>query len=260
MKDMSNDSYSNRQTLSFKRAKKSDMVKGATDFSSELLKFQLPAGILPPDSHVYGELKRILTQQEIDELSEKIATVIKHKQLINSASKGPLAESIQIILEENEEMIKKNEVEIREKLFNVRFSRKDNQKKKLAKQMLDIALTGTIKNPPKNIEVFNQDDIEDFKKLLNDFTKVFKDVDNVMFKDECLNFIELIPFKEEFNIEQEQSANEEFIPTVDITRRDVLKWAFKNAPELMSGALKKSLDSEDIVVNKKPTNNLNPKK
>lgn len=260
MKEIALDSYSARQTRSYTRKIKTDFVEEGNDFEKTRIKFKLSSGILPPDSFIYGELKEHINEEKLNELSSKIEFIIKIRQLKNSAMAsnsitGEVYDSLIEILEANNDKVSEYEEDLKEYFYRIDFTRRDANKKKIAGQISDVSLQEEpFIRAPKLSEPFYQEDISDLESFINNL----KDLNNrfkVPFnEDSILQLIDKLPILDVFREDLKNEQQDSFIPSVDIARRDVVKWGINNAPEVFRNILKK--DSLDLEMDLKEINKI----
>lgn len=277
IKDIANDSYSAKQGRSYSRINKTDLVKKAQESNPAVIQLKCSPDTLPPNTFVYAELKKPVTDEIIDELSDKVEFIIKNKQLknsvVNSKMGAHLQENIIALLEANDKKCESLENELKEYLRFVNFSRKEDYKKRVGELLFDICtdVTGKEAKPPRNLDTFSNDDIKNFFFLIDEYEKTFKKIGLPFNKQSAEEFIYALPVKDPFDMDEILEKGEapenrtddvEFMPSVDIMRRDPIKWMLKNAPELLDGSLEQSLKlvyiddlnndlKEDAIQNKK---------
>ena len=254
MKDLALDSYSAKQARAYKRKVKSDFVDQVNTTALDLVKFKLEIDILPPDTSVYGVPKKELTIKEIDDLSEKLSFILKNEQLLNSLKKAKIsakaAESIKLMLERNIPKCKEYKEEIMVSLDNVYFDRKDSEMKKVTSMLFDVCLGEQIKLPTFGLD---ETDKAIFVGVLDKYESVFNKM-NIPFNRlageafvMALNYAE--PFtpeeieaKELINFDNNGLRDAKFLSEVSIVRRNIMDWAFKNAPEIIYNTLDKGYE------------------
>ena len=255
MKDLALDSYSAKQARAYKRKNKSDFVDQVNKRAVDLVKFKLEIDILPPDTAVYGTPKTELSNEEIDTLSEKLSFILKNEQLLNSLNgykNHESAKSMRLTLERNIEKCNEYKAEIKEKLENVFFDRSDSKLKKLTTTLFDVCLG---KNQKTYDEVFLESDKVIFTGVLDKYEEAFNKANVPFNRLAAETFLLSLTYVDPFDVEQiEELSNDkkmakkldeynfkesDFLPSVDIKRRNVMNWALKNAPEVIYNTLDK---------------------
>lgn len=262
MKDLALDSYSAKQARGYKRKIKSDFVDKVNETALDLVKFKLEIDILPQDTSVYGVPKKELTIKEIDDLSEKLTFVLKNEQLLHSLSKSKMSqkasEAIKLMLERNIPKCLEYKSEIMNSLEYVYFDRKDSEMKKITSMMFDVCLGHSIDIPDYGM---SETDKAIFIGILDKYEEAFKKM-NIPFNRLAgetfitgLNYGE--PFTpEEVEIAKIQKYDEnglrdfDFLREVKIVRRNIMDWAFKNAPEIIYNTLDKGYEINIDLNNK----------
>lgn len=254
MKDLALDSYSAKQARSYKRKVKSDFVDQVNTTALDLVKFKLEIDILPPDSSVYGVPKKELSIQDIDDLSEKLTFIIKNEQLLSSLSKSKMdvkaAESVKLMLERNIPKCLVYKEEIMQSLDSVYFDRKDAEMKKITSMMFDICLGDSIKVPDYGM---SESDKAVFTGILDQYEDAFKKMNIPFNRLAGETFVASLNYGEPFTPEQLEIAKMQkydenglrdfnFLKEVKIIRRNIMDWAFKNAPEIIYNTLDKGYE------------------
>lgn len=253
MKDLALDSYSAKQARAYTRKLKSGFVEQVNQKDLKVIKFKLDIDILPDDTSVYAIPKKKLSNQDIDNLSEKLTFVLKNEQLLNSLSKSKASlhakESMQLMLERNIPKCKEYKAEIEQSLDNVYYDRKDGAMKKLTAMLFDVCSNQKISKIPD--VVLEQKDQEVLTNMLNNFESAFGKMNYSFNKLAGEAFIKCLNYIEPFELEQKEEAemqmiensdglrDKKFLPSVSISRRNVMSWALKNAPEVIYNTLDK---------------------
>lgn len=266
MKKLADDSYSHKQARGYKRRNKSDFVNQVNIKSVDLIKFKLATDILPPDTSVLGTPKVELSNEEVDDISEKLGFILKNEQLLSSLSgyKDPVAaESLNSILERNIIKCKEYKKEIQDKLETVWFDRTDSKLKKLTTSLFDVCLGQTI---DKYNDTFIETDKVIFNDVLDKYEAAFCKVNIPFNRLGAESFIDSLTYLDPFEVKEEvsikKSVNDllnpvsdyrdaDFLPEVGIKRRNVMHWALKNAPEVIYNTLDKNDAAKKEVKNVK---------
>ena len=269
IKEIANDSYSAKQGRSYKRINKTDQVKNAKDKNPAKVQLKCTPSTLPPNTFVYGELKEPIDEERLDDISKKIEYIIKNKQLKNSVTNskmnGDAKENIIKILDSNDKICEQYENDVKTSLRYVEFSRIEEYKKRVGEQLFDICGGVGDASVSRSFEDFTQKEIQTFFSLLDEYEEIFNKLGVEVNREAAESFLYSLPCKDPFDLDEElQMAEElekdnhevEFLPKVNIMRRDPINWMLKNAPELLDGSLENSLQ---LIYDEKNENSVSQK-
>lgn len=237
------DSYSVKQAESYKRRIKSDFVKKATEDKLTGIKLKISPDLLPQDAFVFIDLKQPLNKNEMKELTNDIAFLIKYKQLNDSIGNGSFKDMISL----NEDKIAIIEQRVMNKVSYIDFTRKEANLKKVTSQIFDV-LQGSLRIDEafeKRVKPLIQDSLS--KDKLDDYIvtldNVFKKMNIKTNTDEASKLVELQFFRseEEKYIQRRKDIIEKiqkqepnlFFGSDKIKRQDGLKWLLKYAQDLL---------------------------
>jgi hypothetical protein len=165
---LANDSYSYRQGILYSRDSKTEMIHSIQERETSLLndqnidivKFKMGESVLPPNTAVYAVTKKgvIITRQQIEEDSEKLAFILVNEQLKdslrNSKNESIIIENARNILTANNQKSIAYKLDLSTRYKYVEFNKKDYQ------------LTEFIKTVEK---IMDGDDIDTlYKKKVNE--------------------------------------------------------------------------------------------
>jgi single-stranded DNA-specific DHH superfamily exonuclease len=269
IKEIANDSYSSKQGRAYRRINKTDQIKSAQNKNPAKVQLKCSSSTLPPNTFVYGELKESISEERLDDISKKIEYIIKNKQLKNSVDKskmnGETKDNIMTILEANDSICQKYEDDIKTSLRYVEFSRREEYKKRVGEQLFDICGGSADITVSRSFEDFDQKEIQTFFSLLDEYEGIFNKLGVQVERKNAEKFLYSLPCKDPFDMDEELKKSEElnkdnheveFLPEVNIMRRDPINWMLKNAPELLDGSLENSLkliysENNDEVIEQK---------
>ena len=150
------DSFSRKQAASYKRVNKTDFIKRSVESNVEHVKFKFSGDTLQQHAFAYGVLKRELTDQEIENASEKLEFIVRNEQMRNSVYQQDVVseadeefvKTLNNILDRNEGKVNEYRKEMEDFFEEIYFSKKENEMHKCLKLVEHSILTGeSIKTP-----------------------------------------------------------------------------------------------------------------
>lgn len=176
---MAADSFSRKQALSYKRNVKTDYIKQSQEIE-ENIKFKFSSETLPIDTFAYAELKKEVTEEQIEDLSAKLEFVVRNEQMKYSMDEkiylGEDGEELLLgmkrILKCNDEKIEKIKDEMNEYFESVYFTRKESDMKKILKMVIGGYMHDEKMEVPRTMEAINKGE----KNLLIELTKKISDI------------------------------------------------------------------------------------
>lgn len=173
------DSYSRKQAASYKRVNKTDFIKRSVESDIEHVKFKFSADTLQQHAFAYGVLKRELTDEEIDNASEKLEFIVRNEQMRNSVYQQDViteadeefVKTLNNILDRNEGKVNEYRKEMEEFFEEIYFSKKENEMHKCLKLVEHSILTGESIKTPRMGALMKRE-----KESLIDLTAKFSDI------------------------------------------------------------------------------------
>lgn len=161
---LAKDSFSMRQTLSFNREEKTNLVlksesmaegaffenaDGSKEPKVEDVKFKLKATSLPPYSALYAKANQHVDQEDIYDLSKKLDFVVVNEQVkytIHTSTKvtGDNLDNIQKILVANDPIASVYRDEVLDKFQSIDFEKREHEFKKVADILVDWVDQGEV--------------------------------------------------------------------------------------------------------------------
>lgn len=187
--DLAQDSYSFRQGILYDREDSTltDMLKSIqekearllTDKNARLIKYKLDNDVLPPETCVYGVLKKDveLTRQQIEEHKKMLGFIVLNKQIHNSKLNNKIngtTKPMEDILESNNVKVEEYNKHLMNFYSFIEFDKKTYQIKTVMNKVKDIVFEG--KEPSvKSKSLVNQIDQDGYNAIIdvtNDLLKI----------------------------------------------------------------------------------------
>lgn len=290
--EIARDSYSMKQMMAFHRVGNTDVINrarrqaaGTDPEALETIKFKLAADVLPPGTAIYGKPRRHLTQAEVLEVSDLLNGILINEQVKTSATSANLDQAHAIrsvaLAQANDEISIKKRDRIMELFEKVEFSKRDGEITKLADLMKEAVETGAAPKLPRGFRM-TSDMLEVATGMVQGLDKIYAKInqgDNetqhiAKFFEELKEAAEATAKKDEkdaatieakaaakrekdiqqFGLSEEGVRNENFLPELDIARREPFKFMIKHTglnnclPLLREQAAKRALLGDVSVV------------
>ena len=239
------------------------MIKGPGENKPlERIKLKLAVDILPPGSGIYVQPKRHLSQDEVKQLAEDLKFIVVNEQLKSSilTGKNLSREHAERLLEiantNNAECIR-----LRDKIMTlvdkVEYSRRDGDVKKLSDMFKDLFAMEEVKIP-RNF-VVTDEMLAVAEGMADGFREIFYKLGQEPDDDEIVSFVDSLRslnarhaalvkdeeeedngkkakkkidpaerYDEELVTEARQVCNENFLPNLDIQRREPMKFVLNH--------------------------------
>lgn len=265
--EIARDSYSMKQMLAFRRQGNTDtinharrMAAGTDPESREKIKFKLAADVLPPDTAIYGKPRRHLTQDEVLEVSDLLNFILVNEQVKTSATRttnldhGHAIRSVDLAQANDEISIQKRD-RIMELFEKVEFSKRDGEVTKLAKMMKEAVEDGSEPKLPRGFRL-SAEMLVVAEQMVNGLDVIYakinqgdKDTEHLhAFYEKLKDAAALTSKREEedaktfekkeedrrtrdvneFGIKEDGVRNANFLPDLDIARREPFKFLIKH--------------------------------
>jgi single-stranded DNA-specific DHH superfamily exonuclease len=284
-KDLALDSYSVSQMEAFKRNSKTQTIQNLQkrlkegekiDGKERVIKFKLGGDVLAPDTGVYAQPKKHTSRDVIKEDAEKLKFIMTNEQVKYSLDNLRMAKddrnNLLTICYANDEISKKYKEELLERYEFITFSRKEHRMKKFAgllQEALDAPLDSIAAvRIPKGFYL-NEEDIPVLKDFVEKYIKVEEKLQgnlNMESVDVLFEDVVVLSTPERNFTEVDTIRSENFLPFIDIQRRDPMKFAIGIlGMEFYHGVLKQEqegcikhykdkedLEHEDIMVTPPP--------
>lgn len=183
--EIAQDSYSFRQGILYDRDDetltamlKTIQEKEArllTDTNARLIKYKLDNDVLPPETCVYGVIKKgiELTREQIEEHKKMIGFIVLNKQISNSSSNNKISgtsKPLEEIVEANKEKMNEYSDKLMEFYSFLEFDKKTYQIKQVISKIKDIVFEGKEPGPRTklNVEQIDQDGYNTIIAVTND--------------------------------------------------------------------------------------------
>lgn len=183
--EIAQDSYSFRQGILYDRADETltSMLKTIqekearllTDTNARLIKYKLDNDVLPPETCVYGVIKKdiVLTREQIEDHKKMIGFIVLNKQISNSYSNNKIKgtnKPLEEIIEANKETMEEYSKKLMEFYSFLEFDKKTYQIKQVITKIKDIVFEGKIPGPRTklNVEQIDQDGYNTIIAVTND--------------------------------------------------------------------------------------------
>lgn len=192
--DIAQDSYSFRQGILYDREDETltPMLKDiqekearlVTSDDARLVKFKLDNDVLPPETCVYGVVKKgiELTRDDIEEHKKMIGFIVLNKQIQNSTSSNKIAgtyEALELILKANDDKMAEYDKKLMEVYSYLEYDKKTYQMKQIIGKLKDMIVEGKMpgeraKNPMNQI---NQDGYQVIVEVAEDLRETCEFLD-----------------------------------------------------------------------------------
>lgn len=245
-----------------------NMVKGPKDSTKPLerIKLKLAVDILPPGSAIYVQPRRHLSQEEVKGIAEKLKFIVVNEQLkstiltTRNLSVSHAGRLLEISNTNNDECMRLRD-EIMQLVEKVEYNRRDAEVKKLSDMFKDL-FAGLEPKLPRNFEVTDEM-LEIAKGMARGYQEIFYKLGQEPDGDEIQSFVDTLSavnivqaqkrLDKQFDDEEEKKASkkkgkedpatlydedlvaearkvrtEEFLPDLDIQRREPMKFVLNH--------------------------------
>lgn len=262
---LANDSYSYRQALLYNRDIKSDLVKNVQGKESKLLnneesdiiKFKLGDNVIPPNTGVYAVTKQgvIIDREQVEQDSEMLAFIIVNEQLKSSLKRSKLdgntVEYSTNILNSNNEQAIAYKKELATRYKYIEFNKKDYQLTQFLEAVEDALMGVSIdKLKKKKVNEIDKTGFDIIHRIvvnyvdgINRYNSGRVNINSLLdvadyieeLKNECkTSRLEEVLANDAvcFGMEPEDVTEINFLPSLEIERRNPLKNLMKDHPSL----------------------------
>ena len=243
--ELASDSYSVSQMMAFHRHGKTDLIQRAQSLINEgerneegelkEIKFKLSTNVLPPGSGIYAKPYEHVAREQILKDSEMLEFILINEQ-IKTASRD---EHVLNVAKANDAL----SIEYRKNLLTryerIEFSRRDTQLEKLLDVVKD-AFEGNNPKIPPSLNVTNEIleyavvMVESFREICEktggneDYSAVDRMIESLRIRAEKNNGLDIGDMDEEKIYSPDEVRQLNFLPSLDVERREPLKFAMKH--------------------------------